>query len=109
MNDERRMLECAAKAAGYEPCRMNDDGDALLLRGVQEKWNPLTNDGDAFRLASELKLSIQFNGEDDTVPNAVNIYCSNGIHRSGAIYVDVCSDLRRAITQTAARLGGYEG
>lgn len=53
---DQELLERAARAAGYEPCRMSDDETALLLFGVQEPWNPLDDDGDAFRLAVELQI-----------------------------------------------------
>ena len=48
---DRELLELAAKAAGiktefYE----NDYGE------IESEWNPLTDDGDALRLAVKLKL-----------------------------------------------------
>lgn len=55
---DQELLERAARAAGYEPCRMSDDESALLLFGVQEPWNPLEDDGDAFRLAAALELNV---------------------------------------------------
>ena len=48
---EKKMLEFAAKAAGYQVARIADDGESLLLVGVQEPWNPRRYDGDALRLA----------------------------------------------------------
>lgn len=46
----QRMLELAARAAGYSPARVTDDG-VILLRGIRVKWKPLEDDGDALRLA----------------------------------------------------------
>lgn len=73
MQSERELLEKAAKAAGIEvrpgngfqkdrlfrdtPC---NDG---IVRGME--WNPLTNDGDALRLAVKLRLSIDHNHPAD--------------------------------------------
>jgi hypothetical protein len=45
---DRELLERAAKAAGVEY-------ENLLSHG---KWNPLTDDGDALRLAVELSLTV---------------------------------------------------
>ncbi len=62
MSADRELLEAAAKAAGLP---VEWDGDGLVLatqfRGHltnYEAWNPLHNDGDAFRLACKLKLNI---------------------------------------------------
>jgi hypothetical protein len=57
---DRKMIELAATAAGYEIARWTDNGDALLLVGVQEPWNPLADDGDRYRLAKKLGLCIDF-------------------------------------------------
>lgn len=40
MNAHRELLELAAKAAGYDPMRVTDDG-VVLLRGVVVHWNRL--------------------------------------------------------------------
>lgn len=55
----KELLELAAKAAGLKVtnydwqmgCRVIDDG-------VYKDWNPLTDDGDALRLAVKLKLDL---------------------------------------------------
>jgi hypothetical protein len=51
---DREMLELAAKAAGLLEMAVGDkDIQRYLLR-----WNPLTDDGDALRLAVKLKLAF---------------------------------------------------
>ena len=69
MND-RELLELAATAVGYdishsmntERLMLTPSVDALLVRKdgklVTTGWNPLTDDGDALRLAVKLKLAI---------------------------------------------------
>ena len=50
------LLELAAKAAGYWL-----DQDGMCATGVDTpfvRWNPLTDDGDALRLAVDLDLAI---------------------------------------------------
>jgi hypothetical protein len=60
MND-RELLELAAKAAGYEAWDwLGKDGllNVYDANGRHDCWNPLTDDGDAFRLAVKLKLIV---------------------------------------------------
>ena len=64
---DKELLELAAKAAGIEldwdvppnasPWRMTGVGED---RGPADIWNPLTDDGDALRLAVKLGLGIRF-------------------------------------------------
>lgn len=67
---DRELLEAAAKVAGIEWLR-DRIGDSLLLdlsaTGGDDAWpwNPLTDDGDALRLAVKLNLDIEF----DTLPD----------------------------------------
>jgi hypothetical protein len=56
------LLEDAAHAAGNEVARWSDDGAALLLEGIQEPWDPLSDDGDALRLAAQLRISVGYDG-----------------------------------------------
>lgn len=65
---DRELLEAAAKAAGivYEPRYVDPEG--VKLRGLLQPsgianipptwWNPLTDDGDALRLAVKLRISV---------------------------------------------------
>lgn len=59
---DRELLELAAKAAGvdfYTPEGMDTPwcGRGFYLRGCVV-WNPLTDDGDALRLAIDLELDV---------------------------------------------------
>lgn len=57
----RELLEKAAKAAGYEPRFWGDsDGWWTLIPGEPRGryWNPIDDDGDAFRLAVKLKMLV---------------------------------------------------
>ena len=57
---DKELLELAAKAAGYiaEYGKEWWNEDELQVFGV--RWNPLTDDGDALRLAVKLNLIIEF-------------------------------------------------
>jgi len=55
MNNDRKLLEQAAKAAGIDPRRLPH---AWPNRFDDDQWNPLTDDGDALRLAVKLNLIV---------------------------------------------------
>ena len=57
---DKELLELAAKAVGEKVVRPCDDESGFLLYGTQDKWNPLTDDGDALRLAVHLNIDINF-------------------------------------------------
>ncbi|CAB3812125.1 hypothetical protein [Achromobacter denitrificans] len=61
MQSDRELLELAAKAAGYELHWRGLNGvlPAIGSRQDQKWWNPLTDDGDAFRLSAKLGLEIR--------------------------------------------------
>lgn len=60
--EQRELLELAAKAAGLPLCDEFDASTAGLLigrgNGDLQVWNPLTDDGDALRLAVKLGLKV---------------------------------------------------
>lgn len=57
--DHKRMLEMAAKAADYQYAK---HGGYIVVDGIPGNWNPLTDDGDALRLAVALHIGIRSNG-----------------------------------------------
>lgn len=64
--DDRKLLELAAKAAGYEllPYTWNKgsgwDHEGFTLAGTNgNEWDPLEDDGEALRLAIKLQLRIE--------------------------------------------------
>ena len=52
---DRELLEKAAKAAEVDWFRRTDGGMWLKSGGI---WNPLTDDGDALRLAVKLRMCV---------------------------------------------------
>lgn len=115
MND-RELLEMAAKACGFSYAWLHHSSSARVSLRVRfagpsdhpeakfdcMDWNPLTDDGDALRLAAHLCLNIEwFPGH-----NSVQA-CRFGM---GEIigWVDDSArsgSLRRAITVAAAKIG----
>ena len=96
---DRELLELAAKAAGE--LTPSWYGNSAYMDGVLSRWNPLTDDGDALRLACTLGLSVDIN---------------NAFYRTTVIYEfgdDLSEDhvsgtaaaTRRAIVRAAAEIG----
>lgn len=97
---DRELLELAAKAAGIdgvwsESYRSIHVNTAPLRNFVL--WNPLTDDGDAMRLAVEVGMRINTN----THMVCVNSDFFAGEPENG----DSCSALRWAIVRAAAAIG----
>ncbi|HEJ9709536.1 TPA: hypothetical protein SMN51_006422 [Pseudomonas aeruginosa] len=108
MND-RELLELAARAAGYV-VRWHDDtlthGPAFTIEDPENPyvfkiWNPLTDDGDALRLAVKLRTSI-FLAFNNTACESVGggYWFDDGIDAAAA---------RRAIVRAAAEIGKSMG
>jgi hypothetical protein len=102
MMTDRELLEAAAKAAGI---RLEWDGDPRDWQPMHYEgktyhaWNPLTDDGDALRLAHRLNISISL-PEDAAHVLAVSRI---GIIREPG---SVIESVRRAIVRAAAAIGG---
>ena len=82
--NDRELLERAAKAAGHEIARWSDDGESLLLAGVQEPWNPLHDDGDEARLEAALMLDCRWWPDDVTVGTHSEMYADHGFDKQKA-------------------------
>ena len=96
MND-KELLELAAKAAGIEwPQKISDF--SRQYDGVRS-WNPLTDDGDALRLAVKLSLSIwRYDTLSTSKPNFTDWQCDE---RGDDPYATT----RRAVVRAAAEIG----
>ncbi|MBX6221388.1 hypothetical protein ISD48_26020 [Pseudomonas aeruginosa] len=103
---DRELLELAAKAAGYQvDCGF---ADCPLIFGTDagpdgpREWNPLKDDGDAFRLACSLRLDMAFlEGFEQIV---VDDY--HGSSRAEEDYrPDMAAAARRAVVRAAAEIG----
>jgi len=109
MND-KELLELAAKAAGkYAPKKDCPNGWEGIRsekwgcftmggegRTPDYQWNPLTDDGDALRLAVKLGLDLSFEGDNVVFANGT---CSEFLRS------DYCAATRRAIVRAAAEIG----
>lgn len=97
MSSDRELLELAAKANGYQV--KGWVGEHLVFfnpitESAEERWNPLSDDGDALRLAMKLELLVSLRAGE------IIVY---GDFYSCDFVVDSC--YRRAIARAAAEIG----
>lgn len=98
---DRELLEKAAKAAGLAVIIPAAHQRGLWIEGLEDEWNPLTDDGDALRLAVKLDMSLVMFSiyvRVDTV-DYKDVYEEYGTDRYAAT--------RRAIVRAAAQIGEH--
>jgi hypothetical protein len=93
---DRELLKLAAKAAGYNMAKVLD-GYPMYMEGYGI-WNPLTDDGDALRLAVACGLIV-----DCSRPSAGEPYKQHAIWRDETM--SNAELTRRAIVRAAAEIG----
>ena len=89
---DRELLELAAKAAGLEEAKMRIEFN---------QWNPLTDDGDALRLAVKTKMEVCVWDRDTTVLTSNDDISTLSEPTNGDPYAAT----RRAIVRAAAEIG----
>lgn len=103
MND-RELLEMAAKAAGIAWTEHNDEYGLVLSKANMGHelliWNPLTDDGDALRLAVNLSLHVKVCRRSTLVEKRE--LGDDVVEAHGS---DANAATRRAITRAAAEIG----
>lgn len=97
---DRELLELAAKAAGLPECGWMGPAFMYVKENRFTDWNPLTDDGDALRLAVTLKLGV--------IPFQQDVSATHGL--TGREWPepygsDPNAATRRAIVRAAASLG----
>ncbi|MFZ9273432.1 MAG: hypothetical protein ACO24B_08485 [Ilumatobacteraceae bacterium] len=111
---DRELLELAAKAAGFRFFYTYDENlsePCIEIDGFPQPWNPLSSDGDALRLAVQLKIDLLFTLEDieaiatyHTVPGGDEMLspwaCEKRVDKQ-----DTYAATRRAIVRAAAEIG----
>lgn len=106
MMDDRQLLEAAAKAAGYDYRPQNG---AIVVDGIPGNWNPLTDDGDALRLAVKLKLIVETEASyvdwGDKSPASMVVTKDDQCVGERHVNSDPYAATRRAIVRAAAEIG----
>lgn len=98
---DKELLELAAKAAGYTLAKTKD-GYPLWIHG-QGIWNPLTDDGDALRLAVKLRMDVEPWIHGDSACSRV--LCGEILIDEPHYGDDPERATRRAIVRAAAEIG----
>lgn len=103
---DKELLELAAKAAGIVGFRYDESDLCYYISPGYTFWNPLTNDGDALRLAVKLGFSICNNNSIGAswICNNFGENISEVAHDDA---VEFCphTATRRAIVRAAAEIG----
>lgn len=108
MND-RDLLELAAKAVGIKLGGETDSGFAIEIeyKPYVATWNPLTDDGDALRLAVRLNLAVVLHPALNQA--IVRPYHTRDMNRECREdcekHTDHFAATRRAIVRAAAEIG----
>lgn len=101
---DRELLEMAAKAVGISG-EYHEMGEGMRVetKPGHDWWNPLTDDGDALRLAVALKLEVMFFLGFGEVHSANCVM--DGDNKIEPLGVDDYEAVRRAIVRAAAAIG----
>lgn len=100
------LIRAAGKAAGLklQLALGFTEHDRGLFTSEGKEWNPLTDDGDAFRLAVALGIGLGIDMQDEIVtayaPNPNPRHFSEDAHDA-----DKYAATRRAIVRAAAAIG----
>jgi len=96
---DRELLELAAKAVEYEYSETGGGSRHDPKPGIIQpyvRWNPLTDDGDALRLAVQLNIPV-YPYDDETSTGTVGVVAKN--------WGSAEENTRRAIVRAAAEIG----
>ena len=106
---DRELLELAAKAAGMEVRKPMKYRDELESKDQNTNeffwWAPLTDDGDALRLAVKLKMSVNYLEAHPKGYEPARVSINNGYGIVEVIHNDPYAATRRAIVRAAAEIG----
>ena len=97
------LLALAAKAAGHD-VKLSPSGFPYFQAGLDTKmWNPLSDDGEAFRLAVTLKMQIIVHGDwVEAMIDGIQLSSPASCYSAdGCLY----ETTRRAIVRAAAEIG----
>jgi hypothetical protein len=106
---DRDLLEAAARAAGINVhCGRGWQSETLFreipnpknVLSANVEWNPLTDDGDALRLAVTLEIHI-------TNFSTYAWASTHGFDATEPLDKDACAATRRAIVRVAAEIGKH--
>lgn len=116
MTTDRELLEMAAQAAGkkhLEWVALRSGGTMVHVcrddsGRREERWNPLTDDGDALRLAVQLNMTTRYEPDPDGAMVSVGVPWHDQFTDywwNEWLLKDANAATRRAIVRAAAEIG----
>lgn len=104
--DTREMLENAARAEGRQIRWMTHTVPGREPEEFSACWNPLTDDGDALRLAVKLRIDLEFDPLMDCVEAYQQRLDSDGTFcATESLTADAAAAVRLAVVRVAAQIG----
>ncbi len=101
---DKELLELAAKAVGIDLWWYGDEARILVNKTATGLWNPLTDDGDALRLAIKFGLYVEI-GYGDLAQTRV--LCMGEEISREPHGQDKYASTRRAIVRAVAEIGRF--
>jgi hypothetical protein len=110
--NDRRLLELAATAAGYNfEWTWKSDSEEVLHAWINSaccvEWNPLADDGDALRLAADLMISVTV-GPCQVSAASIGGALLGHFPKEETIHQHTGPAIRRAIVRAVAGKAGDE-
>jgi hypothetical protein len=106
---DRELLELAAKAAGFTDAAWAAEQASICTvqagKGFRPFWNPLTDDGDALRLAVKLRIDLDQYADSVRCLRSEDFDDSEGTEAVENLGQDQYAATRRAIVRAAAEMG----
>ena len=106
---DKELLELAAKAIGLPECGWMGPAFMYVKDNQFTDWNPLTDDGDALRLAVKLNLAVTpypiYNNPKHSVLAQLKNLDDSRFEVMEMHGTDPYAATRRAITRAAAEIG----
>ncbi len=104
--DDRQLLEAAAKAAGIAFNDKRSPTGSIALHCPREGWwNPLTDDGDALRLAVKLSINVVPNYYAEWHTGSGKTFKAGREFTTEQDQDDLYAATRRCIVRAAAEIG----
>lgn len=104
-DNDRELLELAAKAAGYDLIELRGGSPGIRTTEGNDYWNPLEDDGNAFRLMCIFDFRVFFFRKHVDVVDWARSENVIAEHFSSNNPQTKLAALRRAIVLAAAEIG----
>lgn len=98
---DRELLELAAKACGWSLFYYGSHCTVQVAPGMLLDWNPLEEDGDAFRLMVKMNLAVSVE-PGEAWAHHESVFVGSPVQHDGR---DPYAATRRAIVRAAAEIG----